>query len=63
MRRDAQIEGNRAQLVVGTPINSIHGSKLNRARALVIEEFWLTAIGIHKGDAAFLRGAPPNTRA
>jgi hypothetical protein len=26
-------------------------AKLNRGRALVIEEFWLTAIGIHKGDA------------
>ena len=26
-------------------------AKLNRARALVIEEFWLTTIGIHKGNA------------
>jgi len=43
MRRDAQIERNRAQLIVASSINSIHmTAKVNRAQPLVIEEFFVS---------------------
>ena len=46
MRRDAQVESNRPQLLGGTSINPIHSGKVNRPGAPVIGEFYFFYEGV-----------------